>query len=126
MEEWRYMYEVLHRSRAKKIWLFIIHCITAPFIMIFFCWRFAIIALVISGVFTLIKWLLSLASVCSNPTWKGFLFVALGIWSLNYIYSVISVIILKYHYLKDPVFEDLNLTTGLSWREYQRFKREKE
>lgn len=121
-----YMYEAMHRSTFKKAMLFLGHCITAPIIMVFFTLKYMLLSIVLSLIFSGCKWLLSLFSICEPPTWRNVLGGALALWLMAYIYSLICSIILKYHYLKDPVFEDCNITAGISWTDYKRFKKERE
>ena len=124
MNNYDYMQRAMSRSRSKKVGLFLGHCLVAPFLMVFFTLRHLLWAFVLSLVFTAGKWILSLLSICSSPTWRDFLFGALALWAVAYIYSLANVIVLKYHYLKDPMFEDANRTIGISWRNYKRLKEE--
>ena len=121
-----YMYKAMHRSTFKKVMLFLGHCVTAPIIMVFFTLRYLFISFVLSLIFTGCKWLLSLFSICEPPTWKHILSGTLALWLMAYVYSLVHSIFLKYHYLKDPVFEECNYTTGVSWTEYKRIMKENE
>lgn len=79
-------------------------------------------SLVISAVFTLGKFLLSLLNVCDTPTWIDIVGGASGLFVLFFLYSVGKTAITLYRYHKDPVFKELNMTTGMSWEDYQKLK----
>lgn len=86
----------------------------------------AVHSVIISAVFTFCKWILSLFGACNTPTWANFLWGAVGIFALFFLYCVWDVAITLYRYHKDPVFMYCNMNLGLKWKDHQRFKRERE
>ena len=49
--------------------------------------RMAVIAFVLSAIFTLGQWLLSLINICDAPTWSKFLWGGLGLFLIMFIYA---------------------------------------
>lgn len=83
----------------------------------------AIIALLLSGIFWIIQLVLSLLPSVSSPDYKKFLWGALGIYILLVAYDIVTGAILFYHCIKDPMFRDAHMKTGMSWSDYKKYFR---
>lgn len=78
----------------------------------------ALWALGLSGLFSLIRVIFR-----GNVTRVQFLGGALVIFLflfLDYIYNIIRTLILM---KKDPIFKEMIMRTGMTWREYKKFKK---
>ena len=84
--------------------------------------RISVISLVVSAIFWAAQWLLSLMSICSKPNLGKFIGGAIAIFTILFLYSIIQTAITLYRFHKDPVFKDTHLKTGMSWKDYKRFK----
>lgn len=85
----------------------------------------AIQSIAISAFFALCKWLLSLFGICDAPTWLHFLGGTATLFAVLFLYSVGKTAITLYRYHKDPVFKDVNMSTGLGWNDYKRLRNNK-
>lgn len=52
--------------------------------------RMVVISAIISAIFSGIQWLLSLAGICSAPTWDKFIWGGLAIFAVWFIFSAIK------------------------------------
>ena len=77
---------------------------------------------ILSALFCLIQWLLSLTGLCSIPSWHKFLFGGLALFCFLFLLYSYNTIITLYRYHKDSVFREANIRTGISWRDYKRLR----
>ena len=84
----------------------------------------AIQSIVLSAIFILCKWLLSLIGVCDSPSWADFIGGAILLFAVLLIRSIWITVVMLYRYHKDPAFKNANMTLGISWKDYKRFKNE--
>lgn len=77
---------------------------------------------VISAVFCAIQWVLSLLSFCSKPTLSKFVWGAVVLFAVLFLYTCYTTAMTMFRFRKDPVFKDAHLKTGISWRDYKRLK----
>lgn len=82
----------------------------------------AVISLVIAVAFGGLRYIGYLLSWVEKPTLVNILGMALIIWAIMLLRGVISVIAFMYHCWKDPYFKQATFQTGISWKEYKRFK----
>lgn len=82
----------------------------------------AIISLIVAVLFGLLHYLGYLLSLVEKPTIMNILGMALILWAIMLLRGVISVIAFMYHCWKDPYFKQATFQTGISWKEYKRFK----
>ena len=80
----------------------------------------------LSALFCLAQWLLSLFGVCNVPTWHKFVWGGVGLFCLFFIYSCYTTFITMYRFYKDPVFKEMNLRMGITWKDYKRFRKTKQ
>lgn len=83
------------------------------------------ISLALSALFSLCQLLLSLASVCDPPTWQKFFGGAIVLFIIFFLNGCFQVLLYYIRCRRDPVFKQVNLKSGLSWRDYKRLKKEK-
>lgn len=84
----------------------------------------AIQSIVLSALFTLCKWLLSLTGICDSPSWADFIGGAILLFAVLFLRSIWIIVVMLYRYHKDPAFKKANMTLGISWKDYKRFKNE--
>ena len=77
---------------------------------------------VLSAIFCLIQWLLSLIGLCNTPSWNKFLWGGVALFCFLFLLYSYKTIITLYRYYKDPVFREANLKMGISWKDYKRLR----
>lgn len=94
----------------KNLWLFISGTL-----------HMVLLALIISAIFTALKWLCSLTTICDAPGWVDFLGGAAVLFVCMFVYSSYKAIMYGIHVKKDPPFANAH-AQGMSWRTWQRIK----
>ena len=82
----------------------------------------AICSLIAATMLGVLRYLGYLLSWVEKPTLVNILWMALILWAIMLLRGVISVIAFMYHCWKDPYFKQATFQTGISWKEYKRFK----
>lgn len=85
----------------------------------------ALQSIAMSAFCALCKWLYSLCGHCDAPTWIDFIVGAIGFYVILFIYAAVKTAITMYRFHKDPIFMDMNLRVGITWKEYKRFVKNK-
>lgn len=86
--------------------------------------RFAFLSTLLSVILGGIQWLLSLTCLVEAPTWNKILWGGIGLFVLIFVYSAYKAIQASYHSYKDPIFRDMACSTGISWNDYKRLRKE--
>lgn len=79
-------------------------------------------AALFSGVFWLLKLLGSLVSFCNKPTLQDFLFGGLALFVLFFLHRMFWIIRDMYRRKKDPVYDKMSNTTGISYKDYKKLR----
>ena len=82
-----------------------------------------IYAIFYSAIFTFLQWIVSFMGLCNAPTLKKFLYGALSLFIIFYLYHISSFLITLYHMHKDPMFKEAHIKTGISWSNYKKLKK---
>ena len=80
-------------------------------------------SIIISSVFCLFKFIGHLCRLCEAPSWESFLYGAIALFIVFFIATAYKTILTMRRIKKDPIFEQMHLQTGISWKDYQYIKR---
>ena len=79
-----------------------------------------------SAVFCLFKWIGSLIGICENVKWWDFLGGGVGLFVLFFSHRMFWIFRDMYRRKKDPVYDAMTNSTGISYKDYIKLKEKKD